>query len=320
MTRRFILTFLTLGTLGLTCGAAPMPKPSAATKPELYGAGLFSTGAWDFFLAFSPDEKRALFCQANDSFSVFQIYETRRDPGGAWSAPVVPRFAGPWSNADPHITLDGSRVYFITNRPGPKQEGPQSTYDIWYAALDSTGEWGDAVRVPAPISMVGVDEWSPSVAANGNLYFGSERPGGRGFNDLWMARWNGSGYDSLENLGDSINTSRGEVEPWIARDESYLIFSGRGRPDGVGGFDLYLSRRVGGVWSKARPIDVVNTKAFEFNQSVSPDGKWLYFSSTRPHEGAVGERFDVPRKDSAVAGIGKGTGDIYRIPLRAIGL
>ena len=296
-----------------------MPGRSAA-EPELYGAGLFSTGAWDFFLAFTPDQQRALFCQANDSFTVFQIYETRRSKEGRWSAPVVPRFAGSWSNADPHITADGRTVYFISNRPGPGESGPQATHDIWSARLDSTGEWGDAVRVPAPVSMPGVDEWSPSVAANGNLYFGSQRANGRGANDLWVARWNGAAYDSLENLGDSINTARGEVEPWIARDESYLIFSGRGRPDGVGGFDLYLSRRVNGTWSQARPIAEVNTKALEFNQSVSPDGKWLYFSSTRPHEGPLGERLDTPRDDSKVAGIGRGTGDIYRLPLSAIGL
>ena len=298
-------------------GAAPPPtKPT----PELYGAGLFSTGAWDFFMAFSPDERRALFCRANDSFTVFQIYETRRDPGGPWRAPTVPRFAGTWSNADPHFTVDGRKVYFISNRPGPGQKGAQPTMDIWYASLDSKGEWGNAVRVPEPVSEPGIDEWSPSVAANGNLYFGTERPTGFGANDLWVARWNGTSYDSLANLGDSINTDRGEVEPWIAPDESYLIFSGRGRTDGVGGFDLYMSRRENGKWTKARPIEAINTKALEFNQSVSPDGQWLYFSSTRPHEGSLGERLDVPRNDSTVVGIGKGTGDIYRIPVRAIGL
>jgi Tol biopolymer transport system component len=317
---RFVRILSMGATLLCTCASSPKTTPPAPPKPELYGPGLFSTGAWDFFLAFSPGERRALFCRANDSFTVYQIYETRRDPGGTWSAPVVPRFAGSWSNADPHITHDGRTVFFISNRPGPGQTGAQTTMDIWSASLDSTGEWEEAVRVPEPVSVPGVDEWSPSVAANGNLYFGSDRPTGFGANDLWVARWNGSSYDSLANLGDSINTSRGEVEPWIARDESYLIFSGRGRSDGVGGFDLYLSRRVGGTWSKARPIDGVNTMGLEFNQSVSPDGKWLYFSSTRPHEGPLGERLDVPPNDSTVVGIGKGTGDIYRIPLRVIGL
>jgi len=82
-----------------------------------------------------------------------------------------------------------------------------------------------------------------------------------------------------------------------------------------------VSRREGGQWTKARPIGAgVNSRWLDFNQSVSPDGRWLYFSSTRPHTGPVGDRFDHPRNDSTVAGIGNGKGDIYRISLDAIGL
>ena len=300
--------------------ASPAKAPEAT--PEIYGAGLFSTGEWDFFMAFSPDQKRALFCRANDDFSSYQIYETRLDQDGHWGAPTLPRFAGTWSNADPHIAPDGRSVYFISNRPGPGQTGAQTTLDVWVAKLGPDGEWGDAERVPEPVSVSGVDEWSPTVAANGNLYFGSVRRGGHGGNDLWVARRGvGNAYEPIENLGDSINTSRGEVEPWIAPDESYLVFSGRARADSVGQFDLYVSRREGGQWTKALPIGAgVNSRWLDFNQSVSPDGRWLYFSSTRPHTGPVGDRFDYPRNDSTVAGIGNGKGDIYRISLDAIGL
>jgi Tol biopolymer transport system component len=290
-------------------------------EPELYGAGLFSTGAWDFFMAFSPDQKRALFCRADDGFTVYQIYETRRDDAGKWSAPTKPRFDGTWSNADPHIAPDGRSVFFISNRPGPGETESHDTFDIWFATLDAHGEWGDAERVPPPVSLPGHDEWSPSVAANGNLYFGTEREGGRGHLDLWMSRRVGDAYEPAVNLGDSINTSGGEVEPWIAPDESYLIFSGRGRADGVDKFDIYVSRRTPGGWGRAHLVEGgVSTRWLDFNQSVSPDGKWLYFSSTRPNPGPIGDRFDVPPDDSLVTGIGNGKGDIYRIPLSALGL
>ena len=294
---------------------------AARPVPELYGAGLFSTGAWDFFMAFSPDQSRALFCRADDGFSVYQIYETRRDDAGHWSTPTKPRFAGTWSNADPHIAPDGRSVFFISNRPGPGETASQGTFDIWFAKLDADGEWGDAVRVPAPVSLSGIDEWSPAVAANGNLYFGSEREGGRGRHDLWMSRRIGDAYEPPVNLGTSINTAGGEVEPWIAPDESYLIFSGNARADSVNKYDIYFSRRTKGAWERARLVEGgVSTRWFDFNQSVSPDGKWLYFSSTRPNPGPIGDRFDVPRNDSLITGIGNGKGDIYRIPLSALGL
>lgn len=260
-------------------------------------------------------------CRANDDFSSYEIYETRRDADGRWRAPSKPAFAAAWSNADPHIAPDGRTVFFISNRPQPGAAGAQATYDIWVATREPGGAWGEARPVPAPISMPGVDEFSPSVAANGDLYFGSERPGGRGGFDLWVSRRIAGVYQPPENLGDSVNTAGGEVEPWIAPDERYLIFSGKGRVDSVGRYDLYVSRRVRGAWQRAQPLgNRVNSSWFDFNQSVSPDGRWLYFSSTRPHTGPVGERFDTPPDDGAVLGIGNGKGDIYRIAMHALGL
>lgn len=295
--------------------------PPAADEPELFGAGLFSTSAWDFFLAFSADQNRVLFCRANDDFSAYDIHETRQDPAGRWSTPTKPQFATTGSNADPHLTPDGGTVFFISNRPGPGEVGPQATYDIWYATREPDGEWGEGRRLPSSISVPGVDEWSPSAAANGNLYFGTERPGGHGGLDLWIARRVDGVYQAPENLGDSINTAGNEVEPWIAPDESYLIFSARSRADSVGGFDLYGSRRVRGVWEQAHLLaHRVSSPWLDFNQSVSPDGRWLYFSSTRPHTGPLGERWDTPRDERAVAGIGNGKGDMYRIALDALGL
>lgn len=309
--------FLALAAVVLLSSGASGP---ASLQPELYGAGLFTTGQWDFFMAFSPDQRRALFCRANDDFTSYQIYETRRDERGLWGVPTMPKFDGAWSNADPHIAPDGRTVFFISNRPAPGKAEPESTLDIWFARLGQDGEWGDAERVGPPVSMAG-DEWSPSVASNGNIYFGADRPGGLGHNDIWMARRVGDHYDPPVNLGEAINTPAGEVEPWIAPDESYLIFSGRGRKDGIGGFDLYVSRRNRGVWGPARLVGHgVNTPQLDFNQSVSPDGKYLYFSSTRPYTGPQPRRVDSAASDSALIGIGNGKGDIYRIPLRALGL
>ena len=291
-----------------------------AAGPELYGAGLFSTGLWDFFMAFSPDQTLVLFCRANDDFSAYDIYETRREVGEGWRAPAKPAFATAWSNADPHISPDGRTLFFISNRPGPGDSLASKTYDIWTASLEAGGKWSEPHRLGPPISLPGWDEWSPSVAANGNLYFGSDRPGGSGGLDLYVARRVNGTYQMPENLGPAVNSASAEVEPWIAPDESYLIFSAIGRRGSTGRYDLYLSRRSGGAWQRPMPLADVNTRWNEFNQSVSPDGQWLYFSSTRPHSGPLGPRFDTPRNEASVAGIGNGKGDIYRIAMRDIGL
>jgi hypothetical protein len=297
------------------------PAAAGASAPELYGAGLFSTSAWDFFLALSPDQSRALFGRADDAFEIFELLETRRGPDGGWSAPARPPFATAWSNADPHFSPDGEVVYFISNRPDDGQAAARDTHHAWMAPLQADGSWGEARRLPAPINLAGVDTWSPAVAASGNLYFGADRPGTRGGSDLWVARPTGGGYQAPENLGAAINSAAHEVEPWIAPDESYLIFSALRRPEGAGSYDLYLSRRRGDGWEPARPLGAaVNSPASEWNHSVSPDGRWLHFTSTRPFAGPPPERFDSPRDDRAVQGLGNGKGDMYRLPMRVFGL
>lgn len=320
-----LVPLLTLAGCAAPCPCATTTAANPATAgtakaprwPELYGAGLFSTSAWDFYMAFSPDQKRVLFGRADDAFAVFEMLETRLGADGRWSAPVRPRFAARWSNADPHISPDGRRVYFISDRPNPGETEHRASLDIWMAELGADGEWGDATRVS--VSDPERDEYGPMVAANGNLYFGRDQPGGRGGSDMWVARFVDGKYLPAENLGEAINTNMHELEPWIAPDESYLIFSALRRPDGAGRYDLFISRRVGGVWTKAVPVGGnVNTVQSEFNHSVTPDGKWLYFSSTREFKGELGERFDVPRTADTLRGIGDGKGDMYRIPMSEI--
>lgn len=294
---------------------------SPTSGSELYGAGLFSSSAWDFFMAWTPDEKDVFFCHATDDFNSFEIFETRRDSRGDWSQPVHPPFATKWSNSDPHLTIDGRRVFFISNRPlpGATYTAERKTYDVWYA--DRAGDsWSEARHLDAPFNDPDGNEWSPSIAANGNLYFGSNRPGGRGDQDIWVSRFVNGQYQRPENLGDSVNTAGGEIEPWIAPDESYLIISGARRPDSVGSYDLYISERRNGVWQKSHLIgSAINTTSAEFNPSVTPDRRWLFFSSNRAHAPPFGPRFDTPRDDRRIQGIGNGkTGDIYRVRMRAI--
>jgi Tol biopolymer transport system component len=303
---------------------APAPEPEVATTPELYGAGLFSTGAWDFFMAWSPDQRDVFFCRATDDSSAFEILETRRGARGGWSAPAHPPFAARWSNSDPHVTGDGRRVFFISNRPLPGDTGAaaRKTYDIWYADRDAAA-WGEARHLDALMNDPDGNEWSPTVAATGNIYFGSNRPaGGRGDQDIWVSRLVRGVYLPPENLGDSINTAGGEIEPWVAPDESYLIFSAIGRADGLGDYDLYISFRRNGVWQRALHLPApINSEAGDLNPSVSPDGRYLYFSSSRSVFDKVPDKpVDYRELQRRLSSPGNGLGDIYRVEIQSMGV
>ncbi len=137
-------------------------------------------GAWDFFVAFTPDQRTAYFCRSNGDFSYYTILESRFADGG-WTEPRVASFSGRWSDADPHLTVDGSRLFFISNRP-VRGSAPRDEYDIWVTERTTAGGWAEPRRLEAPINRDSVTEWSPSIARNGNLYFGTIRPEGRGGN------------------------------------------------------------------------------------------------------------------------------------------
>ncbi len=301
----------------VTAGAG---RTQAQSGPKVFEPGVFSTPAWDFFVALTPDQRTAYLCRANGDFSYYTILESRL-VNGRWGQPAAASFSGRWSDADPHISPDGSKLFFISNRPVTGDQ-PTDEYDIWVVERTAGGRWGEPRHLGSPVNRDSVTEWSPSVAGNGNLYFGSVREGGKGGNDLYVARWTDGAYGEPENLGDSINTKAGEIEPWIAPDESYLIFSGNGRTDGVGGFDLYVSERRDGVWQQARPLGGgVNSAKGDFNQSVSPDGRYLFFSSTRgAFDSMPGQRLPYAEMQRRLTGIGNGLGDIYRIPLKDLGI
>jgi len=297
--------------------AAAAPAPADDLQPTLFGEGVFTTGAYDFFVALTPDQSTAYFCRASADFATWTILETHRR-GRAWSAPAMAPFSGRWSDADPHVTPDGSKLFFISNRPD-SGDVPRGSCDLFVMERSAAG-WG------APRRLVDVctdaTEWSPSIAANGNLYFGATRDGGRGRDDIWMSRFEDGRYTTPVNLGDSINTKFGEVEPWIAPDESYLIFSAGGRADGRGGLDLYVSVRRDGAWSAARPIGHgVNSEAWDFNPSVSPDGRTLFFTSARRRGAQPPPRaVSYPQLMRTLGEPGNGLGDIYSIPADALEL
>jgi Tol biopolymer transport system component len=293
---------------------AAAPPARAELRPALFGEGVFTTGDYDFFVALAPDGKTAYFCRATPDFGSWTIVESHKS-GAKWSAPAMAPFSGRWSDADPHFSSDGSKLYFISNRPDDG-DSPKASCDLWLVERSGNG-WRD----PKPFAReicTDATEWSPSVAANGNLYFGTTREGGRGRDDLWMSRLVDGHYQPPVNLGDSINTKFGEIEPWIAPDESFLVFSAGGRADGKGGLDLYISFRKGDTWTQARPLGHdINSEGFDFNPSVSPDGKTFFFTSTRKRPApANGRTYAELERDLSAPG--NGLGDIYSIPIEAL--
>jgi hypothetical protein len=156
-------------------------------------------------------------------------------------------------------------------------------------------------------------EIHPSIASSGALHFCSGRSGGMGGGDIYRSRYVDGRYAEPENLGDMINSEYGEGDIYIAPDESYIIYSS-GRPGGLGRNDLYVSyRRPDGTWSQAINMGPKsNSPYMEYCPCVSPDGKYLFFTSYRRHP----RKYDsAPMTYDEMLAIYKkarnGLGDIY---------
>lgn len=85
------------------------------------------------------------------------------------------------------------------------------------------------------------------------------------------------------NLGPVVNSTGNDQTPTISRDGLSLYFSST-RPDGFGGFDIWVSQRLAIDLPWEAPVNLgptVNTPANDNGPSLSPDGRELFFVSNR---------------------------------------
>ncbi len=246
--------------------------------PVLYAEGLISTDVNEYTPSFSPDGKEMFFTRDVPQCAI--MYTEFKN--GTWTVPEITQFSGDYVDADPFVAPDGRSLYFGSNRPLGGGNEKKSDYDFWKVEKTPNG-WIEAKNIGNSINSPEFELFS-TISANNNLYWGTIIPGeGFGGEDIYFSRFSDGKYSKPENLGPAINTSTYELEPYIAPDETYLIFVSGGREDTIGDSDLYISFKLpSGEWSEAVNCgDKINTIGLEQAPVVSPDGKFLFFTGKR---------------------------------------
>ncbi len=123
-------------------------------------------------------------------------------------------------------------------------------------------------------------ESQPSLSADGHkLYFSSDRPKSIGGKDIWVSELDSSGEWTYPiNLGETINTVFNEISPFIHSNNETLFFSSDGR-EGMGGFDLYISKLKNETWSV--PVNLgypINDFADQQGFFIAPDCQQAFYS------------------------------------------
>ena len=227
-----------------------------------------SSPQFESHAAFDPRAGDFYFVRSSPKFEGWRILVSHCEAAG-WSTPQSPPFAGDGVEADPWFTPDGRLLYFISTRSSDGIK--RKDLDIWRVERAADGRWGEPRRLPEPVNSTG-NEWFPRLAADGWLYFGSNRPGGQGKTDIWRARER-DGQWVAENAGPAINGPGDEYEPLPAPDGSWMIVEGDDR--------LYRTRRSGSGsgWSQREALpSEINANGSEIGAAFSPSGRTVLFA------------------------------------------
>ena len=291
------------------------PTPADA---QLFAPGVISTRDYERDGTFSPDGKTFYFTKRTiwPYFSAICVSHFRN---GRWTEPDVASFSGQYADGMPFISVDGLRLYFASRRP--INGAPSSAYNIWVVDRRSDG-WSDPRALAEPVNGHG-SVVAPVETRDGSLYFvQGDQP------HVFVARRRGDGWDAPVPAGDA--NAQGSVEQfaYVDPDERFMIVSVIGRSDALNTAeaiyqhaDLYVRERNGADWSPLRHLDArINSGADEGSPFVSPDGRYLYFTSERGSFTEHGLSYTADGLERALHSPGNGLGDIYRIDLRATGL
>lgn len=284
--KRRLIFILSLNLMLLTSNAQTSPavvkgkylgqKPPGMTA-VLFAEGIVTTDSIEHSSpAFSPDGRIVLWTKIYNGKPAFLV-EMRME-NGVWTQPAPPSFAS--ADADdfyPAFSVDGSKLYFSSRRPLPLGYPKNEDMWIWVVEKKSNG-WGTPVPLDSTV-MKGF-EYGHSVSEKGTIFFSSRRNGNF---DIFSARLVNRKFQQPELLANGINTAGYEDGPFIAPDESYLIFESQ-RPEAIeGSIDLFICfKQKDASWSKPKNMGPkINTKYAERFARVSPDGKYLFFGSNR---------------------------------------
>jgi len=162
----------------------------------------------------------------------------------------------------------GQQLFFTSNRPLPGMADSSRApwrFAVWVVTKTETG-WSN----PQPLGQSAQGLLTVSPAASGNLYSGIEHR-------LVVLTADGDNWMSPLDLGAPLDHDAGY--PYVAPDESFIIFVGTG--PGYGKSDLWITfRRTDNTWTD--PInmgDEINTPNIDAAAQLSPDGRCLFFSS-----------------------------------------
>ena len=124
---------------------------------------------------------------------------------------------------EPHISPNGTKLYFGSTRP-VNNEAKSSGMHQWYL-VKNENNWSQPMILGKPF----IDRFIMYITSSEkeNLYFTSNEPGVEDDDGgIYYSIYQEGQYSSIRKMEEKINYGMWIAHPYIAPDESYIIFDG----------------------------------------------------------------------------------------------
>jgi outer membrane protein OmpA-like peptidoglycan-associated protein len=242
------------------------------------------------FTSRRPDNVNPTVAEDLDYFE--DIYISRK-VDGKWSYAknLGPPLNTLYHNASINLAPDGSEMFIYSDEDGG------DIYESFYNKEDQT--WSDPKPLKGEVNTEYLEN-SATVTADGTkLFFTSDRPGGYGGTDIYMAERSKSGaWLNPKNVGPDVNTEYNEDGAFISANGNHLYFSSFGHA-GMGDMDIYRAAYNSETekWEESLNLGYpINSVENDIYFVLTGDERYAYYSS--------------------VKGVSKGEQDIYRVDMK----
>lgn len=226
-------------------------QKTPGSTPIAFAPGIITSQYWEYGGTFTPDMKEFYLLKDDENEKTsFVVFQNKNDQ---WREVVISPRVG-----QPFIAPNGQTMHLGKRYKERTKNG-----------------WSEIK--PLGSSFQDIHIMRLTASAKGTYVFDEVGTNGDGI--IRYSRLTNGKREQPKPLSKQINSGTWNAHPFIAPDESYILWDGR-RDSGYGNSDLYISyRQQDGSWGEAINLgDKINTDAWEASASVTPDGKFLFFN------------------------------------------
>ncbi len=243
-----------------------MGQKPPGKKAEPFAPGIISKGGWEIEGVFAPGLNEFYFTTREKKGSPITVIGFRQT-GNVWEKYTEFKRTGEIS-----FSPDGSRMHMAKGYKDRIGDGWSERKSL--GPLFDRKDWG-IMRL--------------SASASGTYVFDDYKSG----DVIRISRMKDGKRQAPEEMGPIVNSGEWTAHPFIAPDESYLIWDSE-REGGYGDSDLYISfRQEDGSWGPAINMGAaVNSDKWDAFATVTSDGKYMLFNR-RIDDGSDDEKMDT---------------------------